>query len=194
MNREERYVVIKHTDIEDILSDSDKLILSAVLARIDRVRKEKGKEPLKAVVVEADWPEYEPTWKAIESRVKKASDDEKFAAMFDKLDMFGYFYVVRTRKGDFLLTSDAHSPSRLRGYSGYKFRAMFSPDCGFDAREVLHTNWGIDFKFIVQVSKEQLLELYDPNKSISNYNVAEFITDKLRIENSSAEVAKSLHK
>lgn len=193
MKREERYVVIKHTDI-DQLSYDHQLKLRAILGKVERIREKKGKEPLKAVVVEADWPEYEPTWKAIESRVKKESDDEKFTAMFDKLEMFSYFYVVRTRKGDFLITSDAHSPSRLRGYSGYKFRAMFSPDCGFNASEVLHTNWGIDFKFIVQVSKEQLLELYDPNKSISNYNVAEFITDKLRIENSSAEVAKSLHK
>jgi hypothetical protein len=33
-------------------------------------RRRQGKKPLVACVVESDWPEYEPTWNAIEERTK----------------------------------------------------------------------------------------------------------------------------
>ena len=38
------------------------------MAKIEMARVHEGKAPLDAVVVESDWPEYEPTWKAIEAR------------------------------------------------------------------------------------------------------------------------------
>lgn len=40
-------------------------------------RRLKGKKPLECVVVEKDWPEYEPTWKAIEARVSGAQGEKK---------------------------------------------------------------------------------------------------------------------
>jgi hypothetical protein len=39
--------------------------------KLDAIRKAKGKQPLECMVVEADWPEYEPTYKAIEERMTK---------------------------------------------------------------------------------------------------------------------------
>ncbi len=179
MERKNMYVVMKHTDIDSALSDSDKLLLSAILSKVERYRKEQGKDEFAAVVVEHDWPEYEPTWKAIETRVDREEKHRKFNAIFDDKERFSFFYVVETHHGRFLLTSNAHHGSRLKGYSGYEYRALSSPDCGFDSNEILFTNWGVHFKKVVQVSFEELVSLYDPNKSISNYNVAEFIINKL---------------
>ena len=43
--------------------------LRRIQAKVGEHRTGIGKPPLDCVVVEADWPEYEPTWKAIEARV-----------------------------------------------------------------------------------------------------------------------------
>ncbi|UPW35566.1 hypothetical protein [Cronobacter phage Dev_CS701] len=179
MKREERYAVLKYADIDAALSDSDKLLLSAVVNKIDRYRKEQGKEPIKGVVVEHDWPEYEQVWKKIQTRVDREDNNRKFETMLDNKERLGYFFVVETHQGKFLITSDAHSPNRLKDYSGYKYRAMFSPDCGFDNSEIFTTGWSVHFKHVVQVSFDEIVELYDPNRSISNYNIAEFIENKL---------------
>ena len=69
LKREERYLVFKLSDVEEHFTPGEKQQL-ARLAEVQRVgREETGKAPLECVVVEADWPEYEPTWKAIEARV-----------------------------------------------------------------------------------------------------------------------------
>ena len=66
--REKRYTVIKSTDIEAFLNPAERLALDSIMAKIEMARVLEGKAPLDAVVVESDWPEYEPTWKAIEAR------------------------------------------------------------------------------------------------------------------------------
>lgn len=58
MNRENRYVVIKLSDTDHMNYD-DQLKLRALLRKLEKSRVKRGKEPLKAVVVEHDWPEYE---------------------------------------------------------------------------------------------------------------------------------------
>lgn len=179
MKREERYAVFKYADIDVALSDSDKLLLSAVMNKIDRYRKEQGKEPIKGVVVEHDWPEYEQVWKMIETRVDREENNRKFETMLDNKERLGYFFVVETHQGKFLITSNAHSAKRLRDYNGYEYRAMFSPDCGFDNSEIFTTGWSVHFKHVVQVSFDEIVALYDPIASISNYNLAEFIENKL---------------
>jgi hypothetical protein len=70
--REERYSVFKLSDVEEHFTPGERQQL-ARLAEVQRVgRSEAGKPPLECVVVEADWPEYEPTWKAIEARMTDA--------------------------------------------------------------------------------------------------------------------------
>ena len=77
--REERYIVFKLSDVEEHFTPGEKQQL-ARLAEIQRVgRSEAGKPPLECVVVEADWPEYEPTWKAIEARMTGAQPAPSFA-------------------------------------------------------------------------------------------------------------------
>ena len=70
--REERYLVFKLSDVEEHFTPSERQQL-ARLAEVQRVgRSESGKPLLECVVVEADWPEYEPTWNAIEARMTGA--------------------------------------------------------------------------------------------------------------------------
>jgi len=64
--REERYIVFKMSDLGNSLKGDEIRRLAREYAEQRRL---KGKKPLECVVVEKDWPEYEPTWKAIETRV-----------------------------------------------------------------------------------------------------------------------------
>jgi len=70
--REDRYLVLKRSDIEKYLPDDQKKLLYFVAGNIRDDRTLDGKEPLQCVVVEHDWPEYETTWAAIERRVTGA--------------------------------------------------------------------------------------------------------------------------
>ena len=67
--REDRYLVLKRTDIEKYLPDDRKKLLDFIAGNIRDGRTLDQKEQLQCVVVEHDWPEYEMTWAAIERRV-----------------------------------------------------------------------------------------------------------------------------
>jgi hypothetical protein len=68
--RENRYVVFKATDLQAVgLTEAELNFLKAINSKVDQYRIESGKPDFQCVVVEKDWPEYEPTWKAIENRV-----------------------------------------------------------------------------------------------------------------------------
>ena len=70
--REERYIVFKLSGVEEHFTPGEKQQL-ARLAEVQRVDwEETGKPPLECVVVESDWLEYEPTWRAIEARITGA--------------------------------------------------------------------------------------------------------------------------
>ena len=178
MNREDRYAIIKLSDTDHMNYD-DQLKLRQLLRKLEKIRVKNGKQPLQAVVVEHDWPEYEQVWKMIETRVNREENTRKFEHMLDDKERLGYFFVVETHQGKFLITTDAHSTSRLTKYSGYKYRAMFSPDCGFDNSEIFTTSWSVYFKRVVMVSFDEIVALYDQDMSILNYNLAEFIEKKL---------------
>ena len=64
--QEERYIVFKLSDLGNSLKGDEIRRLAREYAE---QRSLKGKPPLDYVVVESDWPEYEPTWKAIEARM-----------------------------------------------------------------------------------------------------------------------------
>ena len=57
--RENRYIVIKR-----------KHLSSYVERAIQDLLIEHGVDTVECVVVESDWPEYEPTWKAIQDRME----------------------------------------------------------------------------------------------------------------------------
>lgn len=79
MQRENRYIVLKLSDVKG-LPEHLGLALDKVLDAVQFKRSFEEKPPLQCVVVESDWPEYEPTWQAIEQRIdavpmKVASED-----------------------------------------------------------------------------------------------------------------------
>lgn len=64
--REERYTVLKHTDIHEALDPDETTTLIELEEKISIYREAQNKIPLQCVVVESDWPEYEIVWKMIE--------------------------------------------------------------------------------------------------------------------------------
>ena len=70
--REERYIVFKLADVEKDFFPSEISQLLRLYETQQSMRKQSGRPPLDCVVVESDWPEYEPTWRAIEARVTGA--------------------------------------------------------------------------------------------------------------------------
>jgi hypothetical protein len=75
--REPRYIVFKLKDIEKYLSSCDLSILMNMGREIHAGRLADGKAPFNAVVVEQDWPEFEPTWAAIEARMSHEVDSKQ---------------------------------------------------------------------------------------------------------------------
>ena len=56
-------------DVEKHLTGQQLKELGHICHSINCGRKNEGKESIECVVVESDWPEYEPTWAAIEKRI-----------------------------------------------------------------------------------------------------------------------------
>ncbi len=69
MIRENRYLVIKRKDMVSALTAREIRRLNQLRRKVALARRKAKKEPLVCVVVESDWPEYQPTWRAIENRV-----------------------------------------------------------------------------------------------------------------------------
>lgn len=77
--RENRYVVFKRSDMRKYLSQSERRQVEGLALHICLSREDDSKHPLNCLVVESDWPEFEPTWKAIEARVTCAQPTPSFA-------------------------------------------------------------------------------------------------------------------
>jgi len=69
MERENRYLVLKLKDVLSCLDVGEYEVLSRICDKVMRHRELQAKPPLQCVVVESDWPEYEPIWAAIARRM-----------------------------------------------------------------------------------------------------------------------------
>lgn len=67
--REERYYVLKISDMRKYLSREKFELVGAIAEKLNAGRAVDGKSLLQAVAVEHDWPEYERVWQMIETRV-----------------------------------------------------------------------------------------------------------------------------
>lgn len=69
--REQRYVVVKISDINAAgCTQEERDAFNVLCDKVALYRARAGKRPLECVVVESDWPEYEPTWEAIQRRME----------------------------------------------------------------------------------------------------------------------------
>lgn len=73
---EDRYLVLKLSDVREALDTKSKNILLGLTREVFYHRVLAGKEDLKAIVIEDDWPEYEPTKKLLLDRVRKEQSNE----------------------------------------------------------------------------------------------------------------------
>lgn len=71
MELEQRYIIFKLSDIRELDEDEAWVmnILDEVAETVAQVRQDASKPPLQAVVIEHDWPEYEPTLALLSARV-----------------------------------------------------------------------------------------------------------------------------
>lgn len=110
MEREERYIVIKLADIEKALelghiTQSNFTTLEHILSKLWYSRAQRGKEDLKTVVVEHDWPEYEKVWDMLEKRI---DSEDITTAEYNR----GWDAAI-------LAISEGRSPFLLRGINSY---------------------------------------------------------------------------
>ena len=75
--REQRYYVLKLSDIHGTVSLADLLYLDKIARTVADRRAQEGKEQREYLVLEGDWPEFEPTWRAIEARMSVASTQQQ---------------------------------------------------------------------------------------------------------------------
>ena len=90
--REQRYFVVKVKDAKEYLDAHQLEKLAEIADTISEGREKDGIPAVECVVVESDWPEYEPTWKAIEARVTGAQPAQKAVAYLD-LGVGGYMDI-----------------------------------------------------------------------------------------------------
>lgn len=67
---EDRYIVLKYADVRN-LDPKAQAQLTRLCAAVDFVRELRGAEPIQAVVVEHDWPEYPRTVRSILRRTEE---------------------------------------------------------------------------------------------------------------------------
>lgn len=134
MVREERYVVLKGKDVESSLTETEQAILLFLCRKVESHREEVGKQPLKAVIVESDWPEYEKVWELLEERIQREEDAKKASESAMNLMLVravnsGLMYRYRFTEGKYAgleVSSNAHSVNRLTKYMGYKVMPLVS--------------------------------------------------------------------
>lgn len=90
MERENRYIVIKRSDLKSALASNriSKTDMADLIELAERLRTQRfvdSKAELETVVVERDWPEYEMVWKMIASRVDHG--DKQFEKVPDSCRM-----------------------------------------------------------------------------------------------------------
>lgn len=129
--REERYIVFKVKDLSE-----HKLGWVHDVIRLNDI------PTVDAVVVESDWPEYEPTWTAIERRVTGGQwNGEGLPPVGQKIEMKnkrstedwarpGFLEVTITAMGTqlFLVTHSDGGDESCGHLSEYDFRPLSSPE------------------------------------------------------------------
>ncbi|MEE3929695.1 hypothetical protein V2I84_05390 [Pseudomonas viridiflava] len=113
--REDRYIVIKNTDA-DKASPETRRAFSVACRKLHDSMLTRGAPARSFLVIESDWPEYEPTWAEIEARM--TGEAPQPPALGGDPEILGYSvkgnrYAIRLTKGEL-----------LELYEGYKGDAL----------------------------------------------------------------------
>lgn len=71
MRLQKRYTVLKETDIAEHLSGAMQNLLNSICAAVEDGRKDAGKQTLACLVIEKDWPEYQPTVDLLSAKINE---------------------------------------------------------------------------------------------------------------------------
>lgn len=66
-----RYMVIKMSHAEHALTKEERDLLWKLGVKVAKWRRAEKRTPFECLVIEHDWPEYEPAWQSIEARADK---------------------------------------------------------------------------------------------------------------------------
>ena len=66
---ENRYLVLKRSDVEEYLNEGEKVTLSVLCERVSDGRRNEGRPSIDALVIESDWPEFNPALEMLLNRV-----------------------------------------------------------------------------------------------------------------------------
>jgi hypothetical protein len=90
MERQFRYLVMKHKDLSKYLTDTERDVLMLLVKKVSAGRADEGKPWLKCVVVESDWPEYDETWEKIAARVDAENGQpDTLRSRLDQIEKYG---------------------------------------------------------------------------------------------------------
>lgn len=150
----DKYIVIKVSDLKlaanyghDSIRPEDIDALRRIQEHIANVRFHRGKPTeLVTVVVESDWPEYEPTWEAIEKRCTHALDLEDFPE--SKVSSFFYFADYQLT----LMDGKTQADQRMRESNGIV--GVNLPVRVWELNDILHIRMNIK-DHILQFEQER---------------------------------------
>jgi len=69
MKLENKYIVLKRSDVEEYLNEDEKITLSVLCERVGDGRRNNGKPSIDALVIESDWPEYGKAFDLLSERI-----------------------------------------------------------------------------------------------------------------------------
>jgi hypothetical protein len=107
-----RYIVFKTKDVYEYLTPAERDQLKSLCEIVTSRRLQANKQPIECVVVESDWPEYEPTWEAITKRVD-AETQPRGSVAEESLPYVGHT-STRRQVTEFASTLARRAPGRWR--------------------------------------------------------------------------------
>ncbi|MDP2346759.1 MAG: hypothetical protein Q8N34_03430 [Gammaproteobacteria bacterium] len=90
---------MKSTDIADALPPDEVSQLRRLMVKVEQCRNGRGKKPLQCVVIESDWPEYEPVWQLLEQRVDGLAPDNQVGTVTDQFAEGSLSIPLKHRQG-----------------------------------------------------------------------------------------------
>lgn len=137
MKREKRYLVFKISDLNKYLTVGEVAHIATLATHVDNCRKSEGRPELEGVFVEADWPEFLPTWAAIEKRVDAEtpaeSDNRHYCneGFWWELDKSGeQIFMAIGQRGTVLASDTFNNPTAAYNWKNKKLTkyGMFCPE------------------------------------------------------------------
>lgn len=136
--KEDRYLVIKRSDIKSALDGEMKSVLQHIAQTVEGERHSLGKPVLECVVVEHDWSIYDDVWKMVEAiATNQQTELEQLRKERDELklhldELISHFHEEITKGGNVIRCEDGSglffSLGAINGYTSRIKRVIRDDD------------------------------------------------------------------